>query len=376
MIYFDNAATSWPKPLSVRQAVTDAMERYGANPGRAGHRMSIDTAVMVTRTRELAAKLFGLSRPEQAVFTQNCTHALNIVIQGLLRPGDHVIISDLEHNSVLRPVYRLAREGEITFDIARTVPGDPDATVEAFARCIRPRTRLMVCTHGSNVFGFVQPVEKLAALAREKGILLVVDAAQTAGLLDIPVEKWGIDYLCTAGHKGLYGPSGTGLLLVNNPQLPRPLTVGGTGSLSARGEQPDFLPDALESGTVNTAGIIGLGAGLEFVLSEGTDTLLRREMKLMDRLWERLSGQKGVELYTDKPQLPVLSFTLKGQASEDTAALLDQAGAAVRAGLHCAPLAHNKMGTMERGTVRASLGAFNTAHEADAFCDKVLALVG
>ena len=374
MIYFDNGATSWPKPLAVRRAVTEAMERYGANPGRAGHRMSIDTAVMVTRTRELAARLFGLSQPEQVVFTQNCTHGLNMVIQGLLRPGDHVIISDLEHNSVLRPVYRLAREGEITFDIAQTVPGDPEGTVAAFARKIRPRTRMMVCTHGSNVFGFVQPVEQLAALARAKGILLVVDAAQTAGLLDLPMEKWGIDYLCTAGHKSLYGPSGTGLLLLNNSQLPRPLTVGGTGSLSAKGEQPDFLPDALESGTVNTTGIIGLGAGLEFVLSQGTDALLQQELKVARRLWEGLEQIPGVELYGQSPQLPVVSFTLKGQPSEDTAALLDQAGIAVRAGLHCAPLAHNKMGTMERGTVRASLGAFNTAHEADAFCDKVRAL--
>ena len=375
MIYFDNGATTWPKPPAVRQSILEAMEHYGANPGRAGHEMSIATAVMVTQTRERAAQLFDLPQPEQVIFTQNCTHGLNIAIQGLLRPGDHVIISDLEHNSVLRPVYRLAKEGTISFDIAVTVPGDPDATVEAFARCIRPCTRLMVCTHGSNVFGFVQPVRQLAGLAREKGILFLVDAAQTAGLLEIPMTKWGIDYLCTAGHKGLYGPSGTGLLLVNNEQLPRPLMVGGTGSLSAKGEQPDFLPDALESGTVNTAGIIGLGAGLAFLQEKGLESIRHREMTLVHRLWRGLESLPGVELYGDAPQLPVVSFTVRGQASEETAAGLDQRGAAVRAGLHCAPLAHNKMGTMERGTVRASLGAFNTADEVDTFCRDVASLL-
>lgn len=372
MIYFDNAATTYPKPVTVRRTVWDAMVRYGANPGRSGHDMSIATAVAVTRTRELAAAMFDLPGPENVVFTQNCTYALNTAIQGLLQRGDHVIISDLEHNSVLRPVHTLAQAGLITYDIAVTVPGNDQATVNAFAALIGPKTKLMVCTHGSNTFGFLQPIQLLAQLARQRGVLLVVDAAQTAGVVEIPMGKWGVDYVCAAGHKSLYGPSGTGLLLINNALLPSPLAVGGTGSLSARFTQPDFLPDALESGTLNTIGVVGLGAGLEFVSRRTIRAIYAHEMELTHLIYRRLSHLDGVVLYGE-PQLPVLSFNLEGLNGEVTAARLNERGFALRGGLHCAPLAHTKMGTMETGSTRLSVGAFNTVAQAEQFCQAVQA---
>ena len=287
------------------------MTRYGANPGRSGHDLSVETAKQVYGVRSAAAGLFGADGPEQVVFTQNCTYALNTVIHGLLGQGDHVIISDLEHNSVLRPVHALAQRGIITYSVAETSLDDEE-TVEAFASCIHPNTRAIVCTHGSNVFGF-----------------------------RLLVTKFG--------------------------ERLRPLTEGGTGSLSADFNQPSFMPDRLESGTLNTAGVIGLGAGIAFLQKRGIEQLARYEMRVAREIYDALREIPGVLLYAPAPKfgrsLPVLSFNIEGMHSEEVTGQLNDAGFALRGGLHCAPLAHRKMGTTEVGAARISIGAFNTVEQ-------------
>lgn len=379
MIYFDNAATTWPKPAAVRESAVGFFGRYGANPGRSGHRMSMDTATAVYRCREAAAELFDLSDPSRVVFTQNCTQGLNQILQGALLPGDHLLISDLEHNSVLRPAYRLVQQGRIQMDVVETAPGDDDATVEAFSRAVRSNTKMMLVTHCSNVFGFRMPVERLAALARQRHILMAVDGAQSAGVFDIRCERDGYDYVAVPGHKGLYGPTGTGMLLIGRDAPPlAPMMSGGTGSLSRELLQPQELPDALESGTLNTFGILGLLAGIRFVQRVTTAQIREREHLLAQRLCHGLMKIPGVQVYGDAKSLEkgaaVLSFGVEGQTGEQTAQLLAEKGFALRGGLHCAPLAHRKMGTLESGTARAGIGYFNTAQQVDALCQAVAQL--
>ncbi|MGI6404285.1 MAG: aminotransferase class V-fold PLP-dependent enzyme [Oscillospiraceae bacterium] len=374
MIYFDNGATTFPKPRGVVEAVHQAMTRYGANPGRSGHDLSIQTSAKVYQARESAAKLFGVSDPGEVVFTSNCTHAINIALKGLLQPGDHVILSDLEHNAVLRPVHALAQKGDIEYDIANTY-ADSRKTVDSFYHLIRPTTRLIVCTHASNVFGIRLPIEDLALLCREKNLFFLVDAAQSAGVLNLDAPCMGIDFLCTAGHKGLYGPSGTGLLITAMGNSLNTLMEGGTGSFSANYEQPFEMPDRLESGTVNTVGILGLGAGIRFVQEKGTAQIYRHEMGLAKEIFRQLKRIPQIELYTpdfeEGSHLPVLSFNIRGMASEQVTENLSRQGFALRGGLHCAPLAHKKMGTLEQGTVRISVGAFNTKEQALKLCDAI-----
>ena len=375
MIYFDNAATTFPKPPGVAQAIERAVTVYGGNPGRGGHKFSLQAAQAVYRTRELAGELFGLKDCEKIIFTQNCTHALNILIHGLLKQGDHVVISDLEHNSVLRPIHYLAQQRIISYSIAAVYPGDAEATVKSFAECMDSNTRLILCTHASNVFGTVLPIRRLAALAHSKGALFGLDAAQSAGVLEIDMAGMGIDFVCTAGHKGLYGPSGTGMLLIGGDTLLEPLTQGGTGSQSQEYDQPAFYPDRLESGTINTAGIIALGSGLEYVLKRTPKTIYRYEMGLIQQVDWALRRCERVQLYNRPPKpgemVPVLSFNIVQQSGEETAAQLDRLGFALRGGLHCAPLAHRKYGTLQRGTARVSVGSFNTYHETLLFANAV-----
>ncbi|WP_066459397.1 aminotransferase class V-fold PLP-dependent enzyme [Anaerotruncus rubiinfantis] len=366
MTYFDNAATTFPKPLAVKAAVDQALVRYGANPGRSGHDLSVETAEQVFGVRTKAAAFFGAADESQIVFTQNCTYAVNIVIKGLLCHGDHVIISDLEHNAVLRPVHALATRGVITYSMAKTSLDDEE-TVDAFRRLIRPETRAIITTHASNVFGVKIPIEKLAVLARQYGLYFIVDAAQTAGVEPIDVSGMGIDFLCTAGHKSLYGPTGTGLLITALGSRLTPLAEGGTGSVSADYNQPDFMPDRHESGTLNTVGILGLGAGIDFVNRHGIGRIAHYETMVARCIYDEISTEPNVVLYTPAPQqgvnLPVLSFNIKGKSSEETTGLLNQAGFALRGGLHCAPSAHEKYGTLDGGTARISVGAFNTVEQ-------------
>ncbi len=380
MIYLDNAATTYPKPPQVLRAVGDSFRALGANPGRGSYPLAMASTQAVYRCREEAAAFFGLPDPACVSFQPSCTQALNQVLQGLLVPGDHLLISDLEHNAVLRPATALAERG-VSVTTVTTVPGDNDATLDAFRRALRPNTRLAVCTQASNVWGFRLPVERLAALLHQYGVPLCVDAAQSAGLLPLDLSASGIDFLCVPGHKGLYGPMGTGLLLCRQPEpLLRPLLQGGTGTRSRRGEQPQDLPERYESGTLNLPGIAGLRAGLAFVAARGPQRLWEQELSLAARLWDRLSSLPGVVLYTPRPELPhflpVVSFNVQGLPCEEAARRLGNAGLALRAGLHCAPLAHGKLGTLETGTLRASLSAFTRREDVDAAARLIGSLSG
>jgi len=366
LIYLDNAATTWPKPYDVRRAVAEAMVLYGANPGRSGHRMAMAAAREVYRCREAAAAFFSLPDPAGVVFTANCTAALNIAIKGILRDGGRAVISDMEHNSVLRPLHALS-PGAPRYDIARVVPGDDPATVRNFERMITPETRAIVCTHASNAFGTVLPIADLADLARRSGLLMVVDGAQTAGMLPIDMGRTGIDFLCVPGHKGLYGPAGTGMLLCGSAgKLLPPLTEGGTGVNSLAPDQPEELPERLEAGTLNTAGICGLRAGLRWVSEQG-EQAGRRKMRQLAEFYRMMRGVPGVSIYTGEPaygaSAAVLSLNIAGQAAETVAAELDRHGIAVRAGLHCAPLAHRHYGTIQTGTVRFSPSIFTVPED-------------
>ncbi len=370
MIYLDNAATTWPKPPQVRAAVAHALDRYGANPGRSGHGMSIRTAERIYQCRQAVAHFFGLDDPTGVVFVQNCTAALNMVIFGALRDGGRVLISDLEHNAVWRPCNALSSQYP-RFDVARW-SFDEEEIIENFRRAITPNTRLIVCTHASNVFGVTMPLRRLATLAHEKGILFCVDAAQTAGVLPLNMEKDGIDYLCVAAHKGLYAPMGVGVLLCRERKKALPLTYGGTGSHSRSAELPPELPDRLESGTVNTPGICGLYAGIRFVEQVGRKTIYSHEMKLLQALYDDLNGVQGIRFYVPRPvegnNAPVISLNIDGYTSEQTADLLDRAGVCVRAGLHCAPLAHEHFGTLQGGTVRLAPSAYTKVTDVEKIC--------
>lgn len=316
--------------------------------------------------RQEAAAFFHAPGPECVAFTLNCTHAVNMVLKGLLQPGDHVVVSNLEHNAVMRPLYALAQKG-VSYTVAQVVPGDHDATLDAFRKALQPNTKLVACTHASNVLGIRLPIERIAALTKQYGIPILVDSAQSAGVLPIDIQDFGIDYLCCAGHKGLYGPMGTGMLITEKGSLLSTIIEGGTGTFSADLKQPETVPDRLESGTPNLPGICGLRAGIQFVKSRGIETIFRHEMGLIQALYDRLSKIDRVHLYTDRPDMahyaPVLSFNIGEENSEKMAAILDKNGIAVRAGLHCAPSAHTVMGTLEQGAIRVCPSAFNNMME-------------
>lgn len=369
VIYWDNAATTFPKPSAVQVAVMQGMTAFGGNPGRGGHQLSMAAAEQVYECREAVASFFGQDDPTGVIFMPNCTTALNTVIHGLLDDGGRVIVSDLEHNAVWRAVNAL--RGHQRVDVAAW-SADGDEIVENFRRLIRSDTRLIVCTHASNVFGVTFPIRRLAALAHQYGILFCVDAAQTAGVLPIDMQSDDIDYLCVAAHKGLYAPMGMGLLLCRERARVPSLIQGGTGSYSLQAAQPDDLPERLESGTPNLLGICGLRAGLDFVQRKGRASIYQHEIGLLNLVYQRLSVTQGITLYTQKPQVevsaPVLSVNIDGLSSEDVARELDRHGVAVRAGLHCAPLAHRHFGTLPRGTVRLAPSAFSTRAEAEMIC--------
>ncbi|MBQ8923078.1 MAG: aminotransferase class V-fold PLP-dependent enzyme [Oscillospiraceae bacterium] len=364
-VYFDNAATSFPKPEAVYAAVGRAMREAGGNPGRGGHPLSALAGETVYHMREAAAELFA-AEPEHIVMTLNCTHALNLAIYGLLRQGDHVIISNLEHNSVARPAAALADAGVIRLSVARVYPDD-DKTVAELRRLLTPRTRAVICTLVSNVTGQILPYRQLAALCRANGTVMIADGAQGCGILPVTLRD-GMHLLCTAGHKGLYGPTGTGLLISDGTVPLKPLMQGGTGSRSASLEQPDFLPDALEPGTVNVSGAAGLEAGMRHVMQTGTERIFAAESAVCERLLAGLRRLPDAVIFRTEGAryAPVISFTLGRESPDETAARLAEQGFCVRAGLHCAPLAHRALGTAH-GTVRISPSAFNTAQEADAF---------
>ena len=369
MIYLDNSATTFPKPVSVKNSMSSAFVS-GANPGRSGHRLSMKASEDIYSVRKLAAEFFNARSEADVVFTLNCTAALNIVIKGILHKGDHAVVSSLEHNAVMRPLNKLAQDG-VTYSTARVYPGDDNKTIASFRECINERTKMIICTQASNVWGIRLPVERISALAHEYGLLFAADAAQSAGVIPIDLQRSGIDYLCLAGHKGLYGPMGTGMLIVNTDVLPDSLIEGGTGSNSLIYEQPSELPDRFESGTPNYYGIAALGTGIKFVSDNKPENIAAHEFRLIRRLYRGLSSTAGIKLYLPEPDpdyyVPILSFNIEGMDSETAAQRLNALGIAVRAGLHCSPAAHRMMGTESTGAVRVSPSFFTKSSDIDAF---------
>lgn len=362
MIYLDNSATSFPKPPEVKRTVMRALDIYGGNPGRGGHKLSIETAEQVYKVRQSAAEFFG-AETENTVFTANCTMALNMAIKGMMEYGGHIIISGYEHNAVLRPVYALAKARRVTFSVL-PVYDDPERTADELRKLIRRDTRAVCCTVASNVSGRILPCREISKVCRSCGICFIADAAQAAGILDLKLSD-GFDFICTAGHKALYGPTGTGLLISNGEYTLSTMIEGGTGTNSADPEQGDQMPERLESGTVNTAGILGLGAGIEFVKRKTPAALMKQESALVERFEKAVSRIDGVKLYPCKTRVPISSFDLRDMNSQALSMKLSERGFALRGGLHCAGLAHRSMGTLTQGTVRLSPGAFTTAKDID-----------
>jgi cysteine desulfurase family protein len=364
VIYLDNGATSFPKPLSVRQNVDISLKKFSANPGRSGHSLSLRAAKEIFECRKRLKELFNVNSEEEIIFTENCTMALNTVIFGLLSEGDHVLISSMEHNSVTRPLESLKDKGVTysTFDYSY----DDNETVDNVRNLIKPETKLVICTHASNVFGFRFPIERICALCHAYGILFCVDSAQSAGVFDIDVGTNQYDFVCTSGHKSLYGPMGTGVLILNNRNL-KPLLYGGTGTESVKKSQPEGLPEKFESGTQNMNGISGLKAGVDFVKNRGIKNIYNHEYKLAKRLFNGLANNRKVITYNKSfdygKVAPVVSFNIDGVYSEDLVAKLNKYGIMTRGGLHCSPLAHTTMNTIENGTVRVVPGAFNTIND-------------
>jgi cysteine desulfurase/selenocysteine lyase len=379
VIYLDNAATSFPKPPEVSAAMADLLAHGAGNPGRSGHALAVTAQAAVSDTRRLLASFFGARDPSRIVFALNATDALNVALWGLLRPGDRVVTTSLEHNAVVRPLHALAERG---ISVAR-VPCAPDGTLDLddLARALEAApTRLVAMTHASNVCGTVLPAREAALLAHRHGAVFLLDAAQTAGVLPIDVAEMGVDLLAFPGHKGLLGPTGTGGLFVSPDVRLAPLRQGGTGTRSEDERQPEELPEALEAGTVNTVGIAGLGAAVRFLQGRGLERIRAHEAALGARLLAGLADVPGLRVHgTGDPQrrVAVVSLTVEGWEPVDLGAALDSAfGIAVRPGLHCAPLAHRTLGTFPLGTVRLSPGAFTTEDEVDQALAALRALAG
>ena len=380
LIYLDNAATSYPKPETVIQAMMAFMREVGGNPGRSGHRLSIEAGRIIFETREKIAALFGISDSSRVIFGQNATEAINLGLKGLLRRGDHVITSSMEHNSVMRPLRALEREG---IDLT-VVPCSREGFLDPaeIQKAIRKNSRMVVLNHGSNVVGTLLPLAPVGKICRNHGILFMVDAAQTAGVIPIDMEKEKIDLLALTGHKALFGPQGTGGLVlgerVNEKNL-EPLKRGGTGSRSELEEQPDFLPDRCESGTPNAVGLTGLRAGLDFILGVGIERIRDHEKRLTTRLIQGLQEIPGAIVYGSgdaEKQCATVSFNLKNWMPSDLSFRLDEEfGILTRVGLHCAPSAHKTIGTFPEGTVRVSMSYLNTGEEIEQALQAIKTLV-
>lgn len=368
LIYLDHAATSYPKPQSVSRAMEDALRTKGGNPGRSGHTLSLRAARAVYECREKVCSLFHFDKPENVIFTQNTTYALNMAIKGVVRSGDHVVTSNLEHNSVLRPLYTLSRTRGVTYSLFDATDDDYEQTVYCFKRALRDNTRVAVVTAASNVCGKLLPIRAIGAVCRAKGITLIVDCAQAGGIVPLDASVLNADFLCFAGHKGLYGPQGTGILLCCGKRVPEPLAEGGNGVQSESREMGEALPERLEAGTVNTPGICGLSAGIDFVKSVGTEEIFGRSLHMMRYLTDRLFEIDGVTVYGDYGvKAPVVLINKEGFSPNRLSSLLSDHGICTRGGLHCAPTAHEALGSGKEGGLRVSLGHGNTKGELDRF---------
>lgn len=365
MIYLDNAATSWPKPKTVIQAIVDTIQKHGANPGRSGHKMSVSAGRIILQTRELLCSLFHVDDPFQFIFCSNCTDALNLAIKGCLKKGDHVITTSLEHNSVLRPLKAMEQQGKITVTIL-PLSNEKVATPDQVQKAILSNTRMVIASHASNVTGLIQPIELIGNVCKKRNILFLVDGAQTAGTIPIDLGKLPIDLFAFPGHKGLMGPQGTGALYIRPGIIINQLKEGGTGTDSFSLYQPADLPERYESGTLNTPGIAGLGAGINYILQH-QEELQYKENNLIDSLYHEIENIKGINLLSgglEKPHTGVLSMNIQEYPSGAIADILDlKYDIACRAGLHCAPLIHKSLGTISQGAIRFSVSIFNTKKE-------------
>lgn len=365
MIYFDNAATSFPKPEIVIDSVMKVMKGYGSNPGRSGHKMALKLGREIFGTRQSLAELFQIKDPMNLIYTFNCTESLNIGIRGILEEGDHVITTSMEHNSVLRPL-KILKKNRVELSI---VKADTKGRIDPLQiqASIKNNTKLIVTTHISNLTGTIIDIEAIGKIAKENGIYYLVDAAQSAGVYDIDVEKMNIDMLAFPGHKGLLGPQGTGGLYIREGLDIKEIFQGGTGSFSHLLEQPEIRPDRYESGTPNGPGIIGLGKGVEYILEKGMDNIRIHEKELTDHFIKEIQKIHNVKAYgplNTKEQAAVVSINIGDMDSSELSYVLDQNyDVQVRPGLHCAPLAHKTIGTFEQGVVRFSFGPFNTHEE-------------
>ena len=367
MIYLDNAATTFPKPEAVYNAMMDCMKNYCANPGRAGHKLAMKAAREIYDTRENIAKLFNIDNPMNIVFTNNATDSLNLAIKGVVNKGDHIITTSMEHNSVIRPIKALEKIG-----VENTIVQCDDQgflNIDDLEKAIKPNTKLIVTTHASNVCGTLIDIKSISEIANKHNILYLIDASQTVGVYDIDLKDIKADMLAAPGHKGLLGPQGTGILYIREGLNIDILKEGGTGSRSEDLFQPDLLPDKYESGTHNTPGIVGLNEGVKFIFKEGIDKIKEHEEELCKYMLERLEEVPNIKIYGPKDankRASVISINIGNMDSGEITFLLDsEYDIATRSGIHCAPLAHKTLGTLEQGAVRFSIGYFNTKEEID-----------
>lgn len=379
MIYLDNAATTLEKPPAVSRAMCWAM-RHAGGAGRSAHPPAMLGADIIYDTRRLAAQVFDVPDPTRVIFTANATQALNMALYAMAQTRRHFAISGFEHNAVYRPILELVKRNNLKLTMLHSALWEDALLLEQAEQAIRDGADCFVLCHVSNVFGYIQPLEQLDALLSEHGIPLILDASQSAGVLPLSVSKLhSLAAVGMPGHKGLYAPPGTGMLLWMSQDLPAPLLLGGTGSLSEQADMPDFLPDRLESGTVNVAGIAGLFEGLQFVSKLGESEIAAWECKLRDLVTEKLREIPGVTVYASpnpQKQTGVLSFTCRQLPCEIVAQRLAEHNICVRAGLHCAPLAHSTAGTLETGTVRISPGWFQSVRQMRKFCDILAHICG
>ena len=381
LIYLDNAATSYPKPPSVVESVAACMTNRGGNPGRGSHALALAAAEDIYACRALAADFFGISaHPENVIFTLNTTHALNLAIKGMLTEGDHAICSDMEHNSVLRPLYRLQTDGRITFDVFETYPTAPRRTdnmiLSSLASKITPRTKAVICAHASNLCGATLPIEKIGAFCHARGLKFIVDAAQSAGVLDIDMGRMHIDALCIPGHKGLMGPQGSGMLILGEGITLDTLMEGGNGMDSLSGEMSLEAPERYEAGTLAAPAIVGLRTGMEYVREVSVDRIYRHEATLSTWARDGLMALPRVTVYAPRQVGGVVLFSVDGYDSEEVGRMLDEDGICVRPGFHCSALGHRTLGTPEGGAVRASFGWFNGEEDVDALLRAMRRIVG
>jgi cysteine desulfurase family protein len=378
MIYLDNAATTFPKPREVLSEMFKTYESIGVSPGRGSYDLSVEAEEFVNGVRLQVCKFFGGYDPSRVVFAYNATDALNLLIQGLVDPGCHIVSSRLEHNSILRPVHHLKEQGFVSLDL---LPFGKQGFIDPqdVAKAINPKTRFVILTHGSNVIGTIQPVEEIGEVCRERGVPLALDVTQTAGILPINMEKWGVSAVAFTGHKSLLGPTGIGGLVLSKEIDVRTTRFGGTGMDSRSLNHSQSYPERLEAGTINLLGVIGLSSGIRYLEKQGLNKIYAHEMSLIRRLRDGLSSMKKVWLYcaqTLENHLPLLLCNIQGMDPEQVSTILDgDFGIATRAGLHCAPLVHQDLGTSPKGGVRFSLGPFNTDEEIDVVLEAMTALI-